>query len=673
MRFAISALTIVCIASAIGTIVSQNAAPINYVNQFGAFWAEVFSRFDLFRVYNAPWFLLVMVLMLVSTSLCVVRNTPKMLREARAWRENVRESAFAAFRYRSTQEGLRPEESNMAIDRLEAALRARSFQVRRLAPVAAQSLNQSSPVLVAKKGGMGRLGYIATHLSIVIVCLGGLLDSEIPTRVMAWYWEKAPVQLSGLTHDTIPASGKLPQSTPSFRANLLIPEGERSDLAVLSQPTGAFLLDLPFELELKQFRIEYYNTGMPKLFASDVVLRDKESGETRTATIEVNKPLVHDGIAIYQSSFDDGGSALKLQAHPIVGPTRKPLEIALNVGQSIPLRSAQQTLGLEISGFKAINVESIGEGEPINEVFKDHVASVLSPAVNREKTKLLQNVGASFNYKLRDEAGQAKEFHSYMLPIELEGSKVFLTGVRASPDEQFRYLRIPADDKESLDEFLRIRAAMNDPELRRQASLAFARASAPEPMRLALAASAQRALDAVAEGGLNNLATILERSVPETERERAADVVVRMLSGAFWETWQLARLRDGLPRLVSTEDRQAFAQRALTAYSDALLLEAPLLVTMRDFTEVKASVFQVTRSPGQATVYLGSLLLVLGIFGMLYVQERRVWVWASGAEAPGGEMRLRMAASSPRTSLDFDREFSELKGVLEQAPSRKSL
>lgn len=675
MRFAISALSIVCIASAIGTIVSQNAAPINYVNQFGAFWAEVFSRFDLFRVYNAPWFLLVMVLMLVSTSLCVVRNTPKMLREARAWRENLRESAFSAFRYRAAQEGLRPEDSNTAIDRLEAELRAKGFQVRRPNPSAAQSEtasgNLSAPVLVAKKGGMGRLGYIAAHLSIVIVCLGGLLDSEIPTRLMAWYWDKSPVQLSGLTHDTIPASGKLPQSTPSFRANLLIPEGERSDLAVLSQPTGAFLLDLPFELELKQFRIEYYNTGMPKLFASDVVLRDKESGETRTATIEVNKPLIHDGIAIYQSSFDDGGSALKLQAHPIVGPARKPLEVNLNVGQSVPLRSAQQTLALEISGFKAINVESIGEGEPINEVFNDHVASVLSPAVNREKTKLLQNVGASFNYKLRDEAGQAKEFHSYMLPIELEGSKVFLTGVRASPDEQFRYLRIPADDKESLDEFLRIRAAMNDAELRRQASIAFARAAAPEPMRPALAASAQRALDSVAEGGLNNLATILERSIPEAERERAADVVVRMLSGAFWETWQLARQRDGLPRLMSTEDRQAFAQRALTAYSDALLLEAPLLVTMQDFTEVKASVFQVTRSPGQATVYLGSLLLVLGIFGMLYVQERRVWVWASDAQAAEGGVRLRMAASSPRTSMDFDREFSELKGVLEQAPPRK--
>ena len=100
MRFAISALMVVCIASAIGTIVSQNAPPINYVNQFGAFWAEVLTALDVFRVYNAPWFLVIMALMLVSTSLCLIRNTPKMLKDARAWRERVRETTFPAFKHR---------------------------------------------------------------------------------------------------------------------------------------------------------------------------------------------------------------------------------------------------------------------------------------------------------------------------------------------------------------------------------------------------------------------------------------------------------------------------------------------------------------------------------------------------------------------------------------------
>ena len=54
---------------------------------------------------------------------------------------------------------------------------------------------------------------------------------------------------------------------------------------------------------------------------------------------------------------------------------------------------------------------------------------------------------------------------------------------------------------------------------------------------------------------------------------------------------------------------------------------------LTDFKQVQASVFQVTRSPGRNIVYLGCALLILGVFAMLYVRERRVWVWLSAAEA----------------------------------------
>ncbi len=664
MRFAISALTIVCIASAIGTIVAQNAPPINYVNQFGAFWAEVFSSLDLFRVYNAPWFLLVMFLMLASTSLCVTRNTPKMIKEARAWRMQVRDSAFPAFRQRFALQAVTVDKAAAQVEAIGQWLRQKGYSVREPDGAAA-----GMPVMVAKKGGAGRLGYIAAHLAIVVISLGGLLDSEVPTKVMAWWWDKTPVELATLTNETVPASSKLPQSTPTYRANLLIPEGERSDLAVINQPNGAFLLDLPFELELKAFRVEYYTTGMPKLFASDVILRDKQTGEVKTTTIEVNKPLIHKGVAIYQSSFDDGGSALQLLAHPIAGLSREPLNIDLKVGQSAPLRGGRDTMDLEVNGFKPINVESLSDGPGRTDAFREHVASVLSPAVNNEKNASLQNVGPSFNYKLRDGAGQAREYHSYMLPFELEGNRVFLTGMRESPDESFRYLRIPADPDDSLTEFLRIRAAMDDASARVAAAAAFARAAAPGNLQEPLAQSALKALDAIAQGGLTNLATIMEQTVPEAEREKAADVVVRMLSGAFWELWQAARQRDGLPRLQATDESQTFAQRALTAYSDAKLLETPLLVTLKDFQEVKASVFQVTRSPGQSTVYLGCLLLVLGIFAMLYVQERRVWIWLK-TESDG--QAVRVAASSPRQSLEFEREFKSLELDLTSHPTGKA-
>ncbi len=658
MRFAISALSVLCIASAIGTIVPQNSPPINYVNQFGAFWAEAFSAFDIFRVYNAGWFMVFMALMLVSTSLCLIRNTPKMLRDARSWRLTVREEAYQAFGHRAEFALASPDEAQTMLQRVSAALSQKGFAVRTPAP------ESHRPVLVAKKGSTNRLGYIATHLAIVVVSLGGLLDSEMPLRLSAWWWEKAPVQLTSLSEsDLVPDSARMPQATPSYRANLLVPEGQAADIAVLSHPDGSLLLDLPFELTLKAFRVEYYNTGMPKLFASDVVLTDKASGQVREETIEVNKPLIHKGIAIYQSSFDDGGSRLQLAAHPLQGSLTKVLGLELAVGQSIQLRSGEKTITLELSGFKPINVESLGEGTDPIEGFQRHVASVVSPAANTDKEKRLQNVGPSFNYKIRDAAGQAKEFHNYMLPVELEGARVYLSGVRSSPDESFRYLRIPADQNDSMDEFLRIRATLARPELRARAAEAFARSSAPAPMVPALTQSAQRALDAIAEGGLQNLANILEQTVPPAERDKAADVIVRLLTGTFWEAWQLAREADRLPRLERSDENLEFTQRALNAFSDSLMYDAPVLVALNDYQHIQASVFQVTRSPGKTTVYLGCLLLVIGIFAMLYIPERRVWVWVS-ADAQGRPRAIRMSASTPRPSLDFDREFEELKAAV---------
>ena len=77
MRFAISLLTVICIASVIGTVLKQHEPAVNYVNQFGPFWAELFAAIQLNAVYSAWWFLLILAFLVVSTSLCIARNTPK--------------------------------------------------------------------------------------------------------------------------------------------------------------------------------------------------------------------------------------------------------------------------------------------------------------------------------------------------------------------------------------------------------------------------------------------------------------------------------------------------------------------------------------------------------------------------------------------------------------------
>ena len=60
MRFSISLLTLICIASVIGTVLKQQEPFSNYVNQFGPFWAQVFSISSLNKVYSAWCFSLIL-------------------------------------------------------------------------------------------------------------------------------------------------------------------------------------------------------------------------------------------------------------------------------------------------------------------------------------------------------------------------------------------------------------------------------------------------------------------------------------------------------------------------------------------------------------------------------------------------------------------------------------
>jgi cytochrome c biogenesis protein len=309
---------------------------------------------------------------------------------------------------------------------------------------------------------------------------------------------------------------------------------------------------------------------------------------------------------------------------------------------------------------------------------KDAIESRLGAGHKTVSRKELRNVGPSINYKLRDASGQAREFHNYMEPIDLgEGVPVFLMGLRETPAEEFRYLRLPADESGRLDSFLRLREALADPAVREQAVRRYAvRATDPARPEVAqqLAASAGRALALFAGvgtaagpngkpvAGLQALSDFMEANVPEADRARAGEVVVRIVNGALLEVAQIARARAGLKPLDMSDATRAFMNQAVLALSDLTLYPAPMAFQLKDFTQVQASVFQVARAPGRNIVYLGCALLIVGIFAMLYVRERRLWDWLTPQDADGS--RATLALSSNRKTMDTDREFAHLRTQL---------
>ncbi|NCT85402.1 MAG: cytochrome c biogenesis protein ResB [Comamonadaceae bacterium] len=665
MRFAIALLSVICIASVIGTVLRQSEPMGNYINQFGPFWAEVFGKLGLYTVYSTGWFLVILVFLVVSTSLCIARNTPKILADLKTYKEGVREQSLLAHHHKAS--GELPGDPQQALAGIGATLTQLGWKAR-------VQQRDHGIMVAARRGAANKIGYLAAHSAIVLILVGGVLDGNAMVKLAMWLQGKQLYTGSGLVSDIRPEH-RLSSANPSFRGNVSVAEHQRQGIAVLSLPSGVVLQDLPFDIELKKFSVDYYPTGMPKSFASDIVIHD--GATLREATVKVNEPVIHDGLAIYQSSFEDGGSRLKLLAQPLT-QGGAPLSLEGRVGSKLAL--GEQTL--ELDGLRVINVENLaGEGNASGaDVRKvdlgERLSQHLGSGAKSNSSKSLHNVGPSFSYKLRDASGQAREYNNYMLPVELDGQRVFLAGVRDTPAENFRYLRMPADENGELAGWLRLRQALADAGLRDAAAQRYAAAATPPGQpQLApqLRLTAQRALTLFSgadakpgdevKGGLPALSQFIERDVPESDRQRVSEVLLRILNGSLFELHQLARERAGLGAAAADAASQAFMTQAVLALSDSLYYPSPLLLQLQDFEQVQASVFQVARAPGQKLVYLGALLLIIGVFAMLYIKERRLWVWITpGADANGSQ--VRMAMSSTRESPDNATLFAQLKAAV---------
>lgn len=656
MRFAVSLLMFICVASLIGTVLQQNLGPNAYIDQFGPFWYTVFDKFSIWSIYNNWWFLLIMTFLVVSTSLCLIRNTPKMLRDMRTFREYVRGNSLKAFPNRVELQSQQSTTDTLAYTQGWLTSHGYKFKLRQ---------DGDETLVAAKKGSANRLGYIFTHAAIVVICIGGLLDSELPVRLQVWLFGKQPITQNMLISE-VPESGRLAMGNPSFRANLLVPDGGQSSSGIISVDDGVLVQPLPFTLKLNRFLVDYYSTGMPSSFKSEVEITDPDTGKTFSQTIEVNEPLRFKGVTVYQSSFDDGGSKVQLLGYPLHGAQNKTFDIDAVVGKPAELTVGEganaETLKIDVSGLRVINVENMqGDLMPQPKAFTEHVAAVTGSAA-ASKNENLKNVGPSVQYKIIGTDGQSHEYTNYMLPVELDGTLVFLAGMRANPAEPYRYVRIPADTDRSMAEFMDLRAALANPDTLNTAINRFAATNANDSIQEPLLQRAAKgALESFARGGFNG---IIE-NVPDVDREKVLGFAVPMIQVSLGELRNVMREQTGRPVLARTGPEavaaEAWLQMALLAFANFPDYPAPVFLSLKSFDHIQASVFQVTRSPGKNTVYLGSLFLVIGVFSMFYIRDRRVWVWIRPQDQGSN---ILAAMTSQRRTLDFNHEFERFKQAL---------
>ena len=642
MRFAISLLSILAVASIIGTVLKQAEPYGNYLIQLGPFWFEVFEKLGLYDVYHAAWFLLILTFLVASTSVCITRNAPNFVREMKSFREHVSEQSLNAFKHKheATTEHT-PEALAASAQRY---LEGQGYKVKNLA-------REDGVLLAAKAGSWNRLGYLLAHSAIVMICIGGLLDGNLVFKVQQLLGYKK-IETRDIPQSQVPAISRLSPSNPSFRGSVQIPEGSSADVAFLNVADGYLVQDLPFTVGLKKFRIEHYTTGQPKSFESDIELFDKSGKKIKEATIAVNHPLVYDGVAIYQASFADGGTRLTLRGWNLFAPAASSFPVEGVVQQNTTLTSEAGEYTLEFTDFRPFNIENMGgEIAPTGDAMGVFGGSPVSDH------KSLRNVGPSFQFKLRDARGQAREFSNYMLPLELNGRWYMMTGVRESPNEAFRYMRMPLDADGNIDGFMRLRGALLDAKLRPEIAARFARQALPQnawgtEIEDKLKRSATQMLALFAEGGFQSLGRFIEEKVPAAERDKAASTYLRIIELAAFEALQIANRQAGLPAPAADDATGWLVRDTLNSISDMFIYGAPIYLQLMQYDEVKASGLQLTRSPGQNVVYFGSLLLTLGVFFMLYVRERRVWLRIK----PGSAL---LAMSSAKQTIDFEKEFTQ--------------
>ncbi|MEW6764414.1 MAG: cytochrome c biogenesis protein ResB [Pseudomonadota bacterium] len=632
MNLAITLLVAVALASIIGTVLQQNQAYGDYLMKFGPYWFEVFRALGLYDVYSAPWFLAILGFLVASTSACVIRNTPGMIREMSDYRLHAQEKSLRGMHEHAEWQ-------------VPMSVEAAAIEGRRVLSEAGFDLREkrvSEGYLIAgRKGALQRLGYIFTHVAIVIILIGGVLDSRIWLALKEMSGQ-LKVETRAVPLSQVPPESHVSPDNPGFRGNVNVPEGEKSSVLFLNVRDGYVVQNLPFTIEVKDFRIEHYINGMPKSYESDLVIHDPASPDQPVEqTISVNKPMIYKGHAIYQASFGDGGSRLGMRSWQLRGQPGVGQGIQGAVFQDIPFTLMGERYTLELNDFRLFNINPVQD----------------------ESGKVEQkNFGPSMVFRMRDAAGQAREYENYMSPVVMEGRPVFISGVREKIGEPMRYLYLPADREGSLDTFMAYFARLHDAERVGSAVQVMLEEINPEAAKLPAASESIRTMvSRFVEGGYDAIGSDLERRVPQEQLQQAFETSMRVLQTVLGRAYVELMEERGVQDFGAADER--FLADAVTAINALALYGSPIYLQMTSFEQIQASGLQITKSPGKGVVYFGSVLLTLGVFMLFYLHPRRAWVLVRKEDVGA---RVLFATTSHRKSIDMQQAAGQLHETLSE-------
>jgi len=166
LTVAIIILLAIALASAIGTVIEQNKNTEFYLKNyplskpmFNFVTSDLILNFGLDHVYTSWWFIFLIILLMLSLTLCTITRQLPALKLARLWQFYTNLNTKAKFQ-------IRFKTNSSSLTKLTYYLEEKNYKIKHF-----------NDFVYGYKGIFGRVSPIIVHFSLVIVLIGSMLST----------------------------------------------------------------------------------------------------------------------------------------------------------------------------------------------------------------------------------------------------------------------------------------------------------------------------------------------------------------------------------------------------------------------------------------------------------------------------------------------------------------
>lgn len=340
VKLALFTLFLLAVTSIIGTVIPQKETFQWYANNYSETTAQIFQVLSIPDMYNSWWFLGLLGLLAVNLIVCSIDRFPGVWKQIKA--DNLATTPQRIQKMRLSNSWLSDKSEEPLATEITNSLSSKGWQI-------GQRKLDDALLLFTQKGAMSRTGVYIVHASILVIFIGAIIG-----------------ELYG------------------FKGSVMLPETQATN-RFFETGTGNSI-DLGFTVRCERFDIEFYESGMPKAYKSQLTVFENNKVMVEKEIV-VNDPLTYKGITFYQSSYQGYQDFLLTVTDQATGNAQT---VSLPFQQQQDLVSHQARIGV-------INAEAMGQTITRMKVwFKDEQGPASTFWVNSGEQVTIERPGKKY-------------------------------------------------------------------------------------------------------------------------------------------------------------------------------------------------------------------------------------------------------------------------------------